>query len=35
VRFGQGWHFGRAEAEPVLRRQEPRIRRVGAVEAWG
>lgn len=35
VRFGQGWHFGRAEVEPVLRRQEPRIRRVGAVEAWG
>lgn len=35
VRFGQGWYFGRAEAEPVLRRQEPRIRRVGAVEAWG
>lgn len=35
VRFGQGWHFGRAEAEPLLRRPEPRVRRVGAVEAWG
>lgn len=35
VKYGQGWLFGRAEAEPVLRLQEPRIKRVGAVEAWG
>lgn len=35
VRFGQGWLFGRAEAEPTLRLREPRLKRVGAVEAWG
>lgn len=35
VRFGQGWLFGRASAEPALRLAEPRLRRVGAVEAWG
>ena len=35
VRFGQGWHFSRAEAEPTLRLREPRLKRVGAVEAWG
>lgn len=35
VKFGQGWLFGRAEAEPVLRRPDQGLRRVGAVEAWG
>lgn len=35
VKFGQGWLFGRAEAEPVLRRADVGVRRVGAMEAWG
>jgi EAL domain-containing protein (putative c-di-GMP-specific phosphodiesterase class I) len=35
VKFGQGWLFGRAEAEPVLRRLDAGLKRVGAVEAWG
>lgn len=35
VRYGQGWLFGRAGEEPVLRREEAKARRVGAIEAWG
>ena len=36
VEYGQGWLFGRAEAEPrtQLASAAP-IRRRGAVEAWG
>ena len=35
VGYGQGWHFGRATEEPILRRNESKARRGGAVEAWG
>lgn len=36
VRFGQGWLFGRAQPEPVLRLPEaPTAKRLGLVEAWG
>lgn len=37
VDYGQGWHFGKAEAEPrtVLGDGPSAARRVGAVEAWG
>jgi len=36
VEYGQGWLFGRAEAEPrtQLASAAP-VRRRGAVEAWG
>jgi len=36
VEYGQGWLFGRAEAEPrtTLTSGAP-VRRRGAVEAWG
>lgn len=36
VNYGQGWLFGRAEAEPVTTGPvAPRSRRQGVVEAWG
>jgi EAL domain-containing protein (putative c-di-GMP-specific phosphodiesterase class I) len=36
VRYGQGWLFGRAEAEPILvRPTRAAARRMGVVEAWG
>lgn len=36
VEFGQGWLFGRAEAEPKTQLGSgPSVRRKGAVEAWG
>ena len=36
VNYGQGWLFGRAEAEPVtIAPMAPRARRQGMVEAWG
>ncbi|MNR51275.1 EAL domain protein [compost metagenome] len=36
VNFGQGWLFGRAEAEPVTTGPiAARARRQGVVEAWG
>ena len=36
VEYGQGWLFGRAEAEPRTQLNTPSmVRRKGAVEAWG
>ncbi len=35
VQYGQGWLFGRAEAEPRTQLSTAPIRRRGAVEAWG
>ncbi|MEW6537763.1 MAG: EAL domain-containing protein [Pseudomonadota bacterium] len=36
VDYGQGWLFGRAEAEPRTQLSNPSlVRRKGAVEAWG
>ncbi len=36
VEYGQGWLFGRAEAEPRTQLSSPSmVRRKGAVEAWG
>ena len=36
VDYGQGWLFGRAEAEPVTTGPvAARARRQGVVEAWG
>lgn len=36
VNYGQGWLFGRAEAEPVTTGPVPvRARRQGVIEAWG
>ncbi len=36
VNYGQGWLFGRAEAEPVTTGPvSPRVRRQGVIEAWG
>ncbi|KAK0351605.1 hypothetical protein LTR94_024312, partial [Friedmanniomyces endolithicus] len=36
VEYGQGWLFGRAEAEPRTQLASPvSVRRRGAVEAWG
>ena len=36
VDYGQGWLFGRAEAEPVTTGPvSPRVRRQGVIEAWG
>ena len=37
VDFGQGWLFGKAEAEPrtILNTEPAASRRMGAVEAWG
>ena len=36
VNYGQGWLFGRAEAEPVTTAPlAPRARRQGVIDAWG
>jgi EAL domain-containing protein (putative c-di-GMP-specific phosphodiesterase class I) len=35
VDYGQGWLFGKAEAEPRTVLNGPAVRRAGAVEAWG